>query len=221
MIAGSEPPEGHRRLHAVGEIERGLDADQRLRLAERARQGSNTERRAPIMAETPKPQRQAQQPQTHTRHKHQQYPGMKWKQRYQRIHTAGLCADDRRGAARRGEAHSLPGLEQRQEQAGRQQCLPVGKHDPRLLQAQHRRSQPAHRDHQRHLDAVRQEISQPPRGTHSASSIVRAIFSSSFFDNRRSLIRWTSSGSAEPLNTRSTNSRTMALITSLRGRVAW
>ena len=172
------------------------------------------------MAETPKPQRQAQQSHTDACHEHRQNPGMKRKQIQQRINADSLHAGDRRAAARRTQVHPLPGLEQRQEKAGHKHCLPVCKHDARLPQAQHRRSQSGHRDEQRHLDAVRHEIPEPPRGAHPASPIVRAIFSSSFFDNRRSLTKWTSSGSADPLNTRSTNSRTMPLITSLRERVA-
>ena len=115
--------------------------------------------------------------------------------------------------------HRLPGFDQRQEQTGHQHRLPVFQHDARLLETQYRRSQLRCRHHQRHLHAVRRKIFQQPAGAHFASSTVPTSFSSSFFDNRRSLISRTSSGSAAPLNTRSTNSCPMALITWLRGRM--
>src|SRR5579875_2316855 len=115
-----------------------------------------------------------------------------------------------------------PGLKKRQQHADRQQHLPVRQPQfgyAKPQQAGHDRS---HAYKRGGLDAVSHKVLEPPRlVAHWPSLIMRTISRSSFSERRRSSTRWTTSGSAAPLKTRSTKSRTMARTTCLRGRADW
>ena len=99
------------------------------------------------------------------------------------------------------------------QQADRQQRLPVHQPDPRCAQLEGPDRGSSRRDQARCLCTPGSQVAEPICRVHVRSPISRRISSTSSAVRWRSSIRCTSRGSAEPLNTRLTKSRTMTRIT--------
>src|SRR5215469_1408427 len=122
----------------------------------------------------------------------------------------------------------MPGLEPGEQQADRDERAPKREKDARLAKLEHAREKPGGQDEESYLDAPKNQVRKPQRhvherlplmlrarfcsNPHSLSSTMRTIFCKSFSLRWRDLTRWTRRGSAEPLNTRSMNSRIMPLM---------
>ena len=114
-----------------------------------------------------------------------------------------------------------PRLTEWQKEADDQERSPTGERDPRLADSKCHGERRACADDERQLQAVGEDVAQHNRGRHRFFPIIRVISCRSASESRSSSMRCVTSGWAEPLNTRSTNSRTMALMTCCLGLAGW
>ena len=128
-------------------------------------------------------------------------------------HAIGSQHHGRRGRQRHQDG-LFPGRDRGQHQCDRQNRLPEIETRPRMAQRAGRR-RCGHREN-RDLGGPRKQIVEQ-KGVHGR--MLFRISSSSSLVSWSSSTRCSSSGSAAPLNTRSTNSRTMARITCFSGRL--
>src|SRR6185437_13136489 len=108
-------------------------------------------------------------------------------------------------------------LRGRQSQTANQQHLPIDQPYPGRAQPEDRGENPAHCHNQQKLQAIRSQVMKDDSGVHFALRIARTSSSKSFCESLRSSTKCINRGSAEPLNTRSTNSRTKPRSTWLFG----